>query len=64
MHTYTYICTYIHIHRNQSITHIHIRKLGNIKATVVKDDAIVNNVLSVKQFWIKPIQQAPDKEVT
>ena len=64
MLTYTYICTYIHIHRSQSITHIHTRRLGNIKATVVEDDAIVNDVLPVEQFWIKPMQEAPYKEVT
>ena len=44
---------HIHTHTQKSITHIYTRRLGNIKATVVEDDAIVNDVLPVEQFWIK-----------
>ena len=52
------------MHTSKLRTHMDTRGLGNIKAAIVEDDTIVNNVLSVEQFWIKPMQQAPYKEVT
>ena len=45
-------------------THMDTRELGYIKAAIIEDDTIVDNVLPVEQFWIKPMQQAPYKEVT
>ena len=63
-HTNMYLFTYIHMHTSKLRTHMDTRGLGYIKATIVEDDTIVNDVLPVEQFWIKPIQQAPYKEVT
>ena len=63
-HTNMYLCTYIHMHTSKLRTHMDTRGLGYIKATVVEDDTIVDNVLPVEQFWIKPMQQALYKEVT
>ena len=62
--TNMYLCTYIHMHTSKLRTHVDTRGLGYIKAPVVEDDTIVDNVLSVEQFWIKPMQQAPYNEVT